>query len=103
ALKESVADDVDEENSKALQYLNDFKTYIDEFETLLYSKDKDWDKISKMIDVESFIKYYFIQEFSENPDGCRSSVYMYKDGKDDVIHMGPVWDYDSALANYTHI
>jgi len=98
-LDESVADDVDEENSVALEAFSAFETYLNEFESLLYSENKDWDKISSKIDVESFIKFYFIQELSANPDGCRTSVFMYKDGANDVLHLGPVWDFDLAVAN----
>jgi len=101
ALKDSKADDVGTANSKSMESLYKFEKYVNEFESLLYSDNKSWERISKMIDVESFVKYYFVQEFTEDPDGCRSSVYMYKDGDNDVIHMGPIWDYDSALGNYT--
>ena len=30
-------------------------------------------------------------------DTFKSSTFCYRDGADDVLHMGPVWDYDSAL------
>ena len=94
-LKDSYADDEYEENSVAKQA---FK----EFENILYSKNKDWNKISSIIDIESFIKYYFVQELSENSDGCRSSVFMYKDGNEDKIHIGPVWDFDISFGNFTN-
>ena len=98
-LKDSIADDEGEANSISEKSFKEFENYLNEFETYLYDENKDWDKISSMIDVESFIKYYFIQEFTENPDGARSSSYMYKDGTNDVLHMGPVWDFDLALAS----
>ena len=100
-LKDSVADDESENNSISRQAFYKFEEHIKEFESVLYSEDKDWEKISSMIDVETFIKYYFVQELSEDPDGCRTSIFMYKDGNEDIIHMGPVWDYDSAFGNYT--
>ena len=100
-LKDSVADDTDETDSTSIAAFKSFENSVNEFEKYLYADNKDWNKITSMIDVESFIEYYFVQEFSEDPDGCRSSVFMYKDGTNDVIHMGPVWDYDSAFANYT--
>ena len=98
-LKDSVADDEDSINSQSVKAFKEFQSYLNEFELLLYSENKDWNKISSMIDVESFVKFYFIEEFTENADGARTSVYMYKDGKDDVLHMGPAWDFDLALAN----
>lgn len=98
-LKDSVADDEGNEKSIAKQSFESFKNTIYLFEEYLYSENKDWNTISKFIDVDSFIKFYFIQELSEDQDGCRSSLFMYKDGIDDVIHMGPVWDYDIAFGN----
>ena len=54
-----------------------------------------------MIDVDSFIKYYFVFEVAANPEITQSSVFFYKDGPNDVLHAGPVWDFDSAFASYT--
>ena len=79
---------------------NDAKSTIDTVEGLLYAPSPDWAKISALIDVDSFIKYYFISEFVENPDVSSSSVYFYKDGPSDKLHAGPVWDYDISLCNY---
>lgn len=56
----------------------------------------------KYLNVESFIDYFIINEFTKNMDGYRLSTYMYKD-RDDVdgkLYMGPVWDYNLALGNY---
>ena len=102
-LKDSVSDDIDNKYSKSLIAFEKFQAYINNFEELLYADVKDWEKISSQIDVESFIKFYFIQELSENPDGCKSSVFMYKDGEQDVLHMGPVWDFDLAIGNCNKI
>lgn len=98
-LKDSVSDDEGQEGSLAENSFNKFKNHINKFEEYLYSNNKDWNKISSLINVESFVKYYFIQEFTENADGCRTSMFMYKDGDRDLLHMGPVWDFDLALAN----
>ena len=80
---------------------DDIQDYLNEFETYLYAADPDWSKISSMIDVESFIKYYFVFEVAANPEITQSSVFFYKDGPNDVLHAGPVWDFDSAFASYT--
>lgn len=99
-LSDSVADDVGEEGSVSEAAFKVFCDKLSRFEALLYDKNATWDQIEALIDVESFIKYYFIQELTEDPDGCRSSFYLWSDGKDDVIHLGPVWDYDSAMGAY---
>lgn len=59
----------------------------------------DYEKIEEGLDIESFAKYFLINEFTINPDAYSSSFYLYKDGVDDKIHAGPVWDFDLALGN----
>lgn len=50
------------------------------------------------IDVESFAKYYLLQEILYNIDGGMGSMYMYKDREDKLI-AGPLWDMDATLDN----
>ena len=54
-----------------------------------------------MIDVDSFLKTYFVHEVAENYDFNRSSMYFYKNGPSDKLHAGPVWDFDISLGNFT--
>lgn len=72
---------------------------INELETLLYAADPDWVAISEKIDVDSFVKRYFVDEFAKNIEIGMSSSYFYKDGDSDKLHAGPVWDYDLSLGN----
>ncbi|MCQ2492818.1 MAG: CotH kinase family protein [Lachnospiraceae bacterium] len=67
-----------------------------------YAVARDYNKIKKLIDVDSFARYYLLQEFTKNIDGWHKSVYMYQDGPDDVIHAGPAWDYDNAFGSDEH-
>lgn len=99
-LKDSVLDnDAPLSPDLALAW-QDLRDHVNEVEALLYAPDPSWEAISSLIDVESFIKYYFVLEVVENPDAALSSVFLYKDGPDDVLHAGPVWDFDIALGNY---
>ncbi len=52
----------------------------------------------KYIDVESFIDYFILNEFSHNPDAYRLSTFMYKD-KNGKLTLGPIWDYNLAFGN----
>ena len=90
---------MDEQDSATLKAWSGFETALDEFEDVLYASDKDWNIISSKIDVQSFADYYLISEWVENWDTFKSSTFCYRDGADDVLHMGPMWDYDSALNN----
>ena len=48
-----------------------------------------------VIDVDSFIDYYLINELFKNVDVVQTSVYFYL--KDGMVFAGPVWDFDIAL------
>lgn len=52
-----------------------------------------------MIDLDSWVRKYLIEEIFANPDGGAVSQYFYLDGADPDrrIHAGPVWDYDYAM------
>ena len=50
-------------------YLSRFNQQaLDAFEDELYSSNPSWNKLSTMIDVDSFAKYYLINEFAQNTD-----------------------------------
>lgn len=57
------------------------------------------------IDIESFVRYYWHQEFIENMDCGIGSTYMYKDT--DAINpkliAGPVWDNDNIFKSEDNI
>lgn len=94
-LKDSVSSD--ENIYKAA--VDDF---MESFEALEKAADeKDWETVQSLIDVESFVKYYLLSEWTANPDAQKSSFYIYKDGAGDVLHFGPIWDFDRAYNNYS--
>jgi hypothetical protein len=56
---------------------------------------------AKVIDIDSFIDFFIINEISRNVDGYRLSTYMHKDrdSKGGKLKIGPVWDFDLAFGN----
>jgi len=61
--------------------------------------NKDWDQINSLMDVDSFIKWYMIEEWMDNTDSSmHSSVYMYlaPGGK---LTLGPTWDFDRSCGS----
>ncbi|RHR08070.1 spore coat protein CotH [Pseudoflavonifractor sp. AF19-9AC] len=70
------------------------------FEKALYSYDYDTDDYGywNYIDVDNFVNYFLINEFSLNVDAGRYSTYIYKDmsGK----YKLAVWDFNNACDNY---
>lgn len=75
------------------------KNYITLFEEELHylrfiNRESNY---QNMIDINSFVDFLIINEFAKNYDGYRFSTYMYKDGNNGKLMMGPVWDYDFSL------
>ena len=97
ALKESVEED---DENIILSAMNEFSESVDNFLAYMYetpSSQITIEDLSAWIDVDSFVKYYLINEYSLNKEGFVSSFYWYKDGPDDVIHLGPIWDFDTCI------
>ena len=84
-----------EDNAAAL--FDDFESRITAAEDLIYAEKKDWDKITELINEDSFARMYLLFEYTENEDAMKSSVYFYCDGGE--IYMGPAWDFDRSLGN----
>jgi subtilisin-like proprotein convertase family protein len=83
------------------QYIQNF---VNEFETTLYGSNFDNPSFgyARYIDVESFIDYFIINEFTRNEDGYKKSRFFHKDkdkasGEYRKLKAGPVWDFDWAL------
>lgn len=70
------------------------------FEKALYSYDYDTDDYGywNWIDVNNYVDYYLINEFSRNMDAGRYSTYIYKEvgGKYKMC----VWDFNNACDNF---
>lgn len=55
-----------------------------------------------IVDLDSFVRKYLVEEVVKNYDGNKSSLYFYKpaDAVSTKLFAGPVWDYDSSLGNF---
>ncbi len=77
-----------------------FKNFMIKYKRLEEAtKNKDFDEIKSIIDVDSLAKEFIIYQLTMNGDAFRTSSFMYMDGKDDSIHFGPIWDFDRAYSN----
>ena len=80
---------------------NDYNLFLSRFEQLEQAAiNKDWNTICSLADIDSFVKYYLLSEFTSNPDAQRTSFYIYMDGANDILHAGPAWDFDRCYGNY---
>ncbi|MBP5295452.1 MAG: CotH kinase family protein [Lachnospiraceae bacterium] len=82
-------DTPDSEDLTEAQY-NYISNYMRALETAIY----EGGPFTELLDLDSYIDYYLIEELSGNRDGYRSSsTYLFKD-KDDRLVFGPLWDFD---------
>lgn len=82
-------------SSDKQEVLKNAKSYLNKIESLIYNGNTTTEELEKYIDLESFAKYYWVNEISLNFDAARNSVYCYvKDGK---LYAGPVWDMDATM------
>ena len=97
-VKELVNDD--DEEAMSLKVLENFKTTIHGLFTYLATmSEPTLAGLGQYIDVESFAQYYLISEYFMCWEAMDISAYFYQDGPDDVIHFGPVWDFDTSMGN----
>lgn len=71
-----------------------------DFEKALYSYDYDTDDYGywNYIDVDSWVDYFIINEFTMNYDAVAYSTYVYKDIGGDLKLA--VWDFNSVFDNF---
>ncbi len=70
------------------------KNYIERVDSACAAGD--YAGLKTLVDVDSFIDYYIIQEVMGQPEVNWKSVYMYKT-KDGLMKMGPLWDFDWSV------
>lgn len=50
--------------------------------------------IEDYMDIDSFARYYLVQQLSKNPDAFSSSTYCYIPQDEEKIYFGALWDFD---------
>ena len=65
-------------------------------------RERDWERITTLIDVQSFVDFYIVQEWSKELDVFISSLFMQilGQGEDRRLVMGPFWDFDNSFGNF---
>ena len=57
---------------------------------------KHW---QELIDLDSWVRKFLIEEIFGNADGGRLSQFFYGDARTEKLYAGPVWDYDISIGN----
>ncbi|MEM9052234.1 MAG: CotH kinase family protein [Bacteroidota bacterium] len=77
------------------------KEFMDDFEDAVFSNDyfnSQNVRYSDYVDIETFVDFILINEFSKNADGYKLSSYLHKDRDDNDprLKAGPIWDFDQT-------
>lgn len=82
-------------SKEQVEYIAEF---VQKIEDSLVSGTEEY---KKYIDLDSFAKQFLIDKIVMEPDAMRMSTFFYKEKDSDILHSGPIWDYDRAMGeNY---
>ncbi len=75
--------------------------YMHDFEDAIFGPDytnEEGFRYTDYIDLNSFVDFLLINEFTKNSDGYKLSTYMHKDkdSKGGKLTAGPIWDFDQS-------
>ena len=75
------------------------KAYLESVSAAIRSQD--FAEIIALIDLDSFVDFYLVQELFKNADVHSLSVFLHITGQgaERRLFMGPVWDFDTAAGN----
>ncbi|MDH5400531.1 MAG: CotH kinase family protein, partial [Cyclobacteriaceae bacterium] len=81
-------------------YITDF---VQRFESAVWNGDLNDPNSGypAMVDEQSFMDFFLVNEITKNVDGYRLSTYYYKekDSNGGKLHAGPVWDFNLGFGN----
>lgn len=82
------------QSKEVTERLRTLKEFFDMLGTAM--KEGDWATLTQMIDVDSFVNWYLLNELTRNYDSAFvTSCYCYIN-EDNYLVMGPVWDFDTC-------
>lgn len=85
------------------EQINYIQSYMLNFETILFGSgsDKPFGGYYDIVDIDSFIDFFIVNETAKNVDGYRLSTFLYKnrDSEGGKLNLGPVWDFNLAYGN----
>ena len=89
-------------SAKQVAYIND---YVQHVENAILSPDgidsATGSTYDELINTDSFVRKYLLEEVTANYDGGVASSFFYKDSDkvDGKLYAGPIWDYDVSFGN----
>jgi hypothetical protein len=92
--------EIEDINQEQFDYMS---SHISSFDKLMASPDFDDPQhgFRQLIDDESYMNFFLINELTKDVDAYRLSTYFYKERESDGGRLvaGPLWDYNLAFGN----
>lgn len=57
---------------------------------------RDPASFDELVDLDSFVRWFILEELFYNEDALVTSCYFYSTGKDGILFAGPPWDFDNT-------
>lgn len=91
-----IKNDLSSDQDMAWQQVTYIQGYVDECWYAVMEGDRE--KVESLMDVDSLVDTYLVEEFTKNLDVGYDSFYLHKDagGK---LAFGPIWDFDLGFGN----
>lgn len=86
----------------SMYFSQDQFNYIESYIATVHLALMNQSDYDHLIEIDTFVDWFIIQELFKNVDSGYSSVYMYKD-KGGLLKMGPIWDFDLSTGNPGHL
>lgn len=94
---------VNMENAVSEEDLKFIEDFLNDIESALYAKDGISEisgrNLEEMIDLDSWVDAWLIQEISGDHDTGTASQFSYIQAEDGRLYAGPVWDFDGTMGN----
>lgn len=79
------------------EYINSAFTALRTNESVGVSFRTEQLSFDDLIDIDSAVDYYLVNEIMHNNDSVSKSIYLHKE-KEGKMKFGPVWDFDFSMA-----
>lgn len=79
------------------EYINSSFTALRTNELVSVSFRPDQLSFEDLVDIDSAVDYYLVNEIMHNNDSTSKSIYLHKE-KEGKMKFGPVWDFDFSMA-----
>ncbi len=73
------------------------KAQMQAIDDVLYQTPEDSREWETLIDPESAVRYYIVQEVMDDCESYHGSCYLYHDLGEDTWKFGPVWDFGNSF------